>query len=340
MINIAIFASGNGTNAENITRYFSSLGSDVRVRVLLVDRKDAGALGRLRALGVECCEYIVPSVWKSSPEEIVGILRKYDIGMIVLAGFLRYVSPVIIDAFPDAVVNIHPSLLPAYGGKGMYGDRVHEAVVAAGEKESGVTVHYVDSEMDHGDIIMQEKLTLNEGETPESLAARIHQIEYSLYPRAIEETARRLEARKEAAKDEKPAHGAAVPPPVPVEELWARRMKMEFDPAKAAQEEPQAPVPAKADTAAAPPAVKFRLPSEPQPPTYILGAVLVTIFCCLPVGIAALVFSSSVNSRYLRGDLAGARKASERAKWCIIAAFAIGLVAQSIMIPVMLFTAG
>lgn len=335
MVNIAILASGNGSNAENIARYFNHPESPARVSLVVTNRNKAGVIERMDRLGIKTI-YVPNSIWDGAPGQVVDVLRAHDIKLVVMAGFMHYVAPEIVAAYPHAILNIHPSLLPAYGGKGMYGHHVHQAVVAAGEKESGVTVHYVDEEMDHGDILMQQGLELAPGETPESLESKIHEIEYSLYPKAIEKAVERLDGENRPR---------TTPPPVPVEELWAKRMKMKFDPEALKQPQP-APEPASetpavktvptAETATAPQPAPFTIPSEPQPPTYLVGAVLITILCCLPFGIAAIIFSSSVNSKYLRGDLDGAKKASERAKWCIIAGFSIGLVWQSLMIPITL----
>ena len=113
-------------------------------------------------------------------------LREYDIGFIVLAGFLWLVPKYLIDAFPRKIVNIHPALLPKYGGKGMYGDRVHRAVLEAGEKQTGITIHYVNERYDEGDIIFQATCPVLPGDTVETLARRVHQLEYEHYPRIIE----------------------------------------------------------------------------------------------------------------------------------------------------------
>jgi len=329
MINIAILASGNGTNAENIARYFNHPDSPARVALAVTNHREAGVVKRMETLGVETL-FIPGDVWNNRPAEVVELLRDRNIRLVALAGFMQYVAPEIVQAFPRAILNIHPSLLPAYGGKGMYGHHVHEAVVAAGEAESGVTVHFVDEGMDTGEIIAQQRVALEPGETPESLEAKIHPIEYSLYPHAIEKVVSGMET---------------VPPPVPVEELWAKRMKMKFDPEMATTPPPIRSTPEESHMAHRNPAVPLtneslserQLPSEPQPPTYMIGAILITICCCLPLGIVALIFSSSINSKYLRGDVEGARRASKRTEWCIIAGFTIGLLWQSISIPLSLF---
>ena len=192
MKRIAIFASGSGTNAENIARIFNN-GSRINVSLVLTNRRNAGVIARMEPLGVETI-YVPNSVWDNEPEKIVEILHNHNIDIVVLAGFMHYVATQIIAAYEGRILNIHPSLLPAYGGKGMYGHYVHEAVVAARETESGVTVHLVTDEMDKGEIIMQEKVTVTPEDTPQTLEAKIHPVEYSLYPRAIVKLVDRLDA--------------------------------------------------------------------------------------------------------------------------------------------------
>lgn len=145
MKNIAIFASGSGTNAENIARYFAN-SENVNVAVVLSNNRNVGVHGRVNKLGV-------PSFVFSREEFIAGVpilekLAEYDVCLIVLAGFMNKISDVILQAFPGKIVNIHPALLPKYGGKGMYGMHVHEAVVKAGERESGITIHYINEHYD------------------------------------------------------------------------------------------------------------------------------------------------------------------------------------------------
>ena len=186
MTNIAILASGNGTNAEHIARTFEG-SREINVTIAVTNRADAGVIGRMNRLGISV-EHVPDNVWRENPGEIVGLLRRHKVDLIVLAGFLKY----IIAAFPKRILNIHPSLLPAYGGPGMYGARVHRAVVEAGEKLSGVTVHFVSAEVDGGDIILQKSVELVPGETAESLEAKIHPLEYEIYPEAIARVARSL----------------------------------------------------------------------------------------------------------------------------------------------------
>ena len=137
--NIAVLASGSGTNAENIIRYFREKGS-ARVALVLTNRQNAFVLERAKGLGVPCV-WFAKSDWESG-ELVLSTLREHDIDFVVLAGFLARVPDNILHAYPNKMINIHPSLLPKFGGKGMYGDRVHEAVIASGEKESGITIHY------------------------------------------------------------------------------------------------------------------------------------------------------------------------------------------------------
>lgn len=193
MHNIVILASGSGTNAENIIKYFGN-GDLLRVSLVITDHADAGVVERVRPYGVESV-FIPGREWRENPSKIVELLKSQDPSLIVLAGFMRLVAKEIVEAFPGRILNLHPALLPAYGGKGMWGHHVHEAVIAAGEKESGVTVHYIDENYDRGENLMQEHVAIEPGETSASLEAKIHQAEYCLYPRAIEEALRRIDCK-------------------------------------------------------------------------------------------------------------------------------------------------
>lgn len=184
MKNVAIFASGSGTNAENITRYFSQSES-IKVAVVLSNNKNVGVHDRVNKLGV-------PSFVFSREEFVEGTavlakLAEYRTDLIVLAGFMNKISDALLKAYPGKIINIHPALLPKHGGKGMYGMHVHEAVVAAGEKESGITIHYVNENYDEGTTIFQAKCPVLPTDTPEEVAAKVHALEYAHYPHVIEE---------------------------------------------------------------------------------------------------------------------------------------------------------
>ena len=183
MRNIAIFASGSGTNAENIIRYFAENVS-VRVTVVLSNKIDAGIHERVKNLGV-------PSFAFSNAEFKEGTvvlekLNEYNADFVVLAGFLAMVSPVIINKYNDMIINIHPALLPKYGGKGMYGHYVHEAVLAAGEKATGITIHYVNERYDEGEIIFQSEFPVLLSDTVADIERKVHELEYFYYPQVIE----------------------------------------------------------------------------------------------------------------------------------------------------------
>lgn len=182
--NIAIFASGSGTNAENIIRYFEKNGS-VRVRLVVSNKKDAYVLQRAHRLGIPCG--VFPKAEWEVAGDILKMLREYHVDFIVLAGFLLRVPELILHAYPNKIINIHPALLPKYGGKGMYGDRVHEAVVASGEKESGITIHYIDEHYDEGSIIFQATCPVLPEDTPHDVATKVHALEYEYFPKVIEE---------------------------------------------------------------------------------------------------------------------------------------------------------
>lgn len=182
MNNIAIFASGTGTNAENLIKYFSTSNS-AKVTLVLSNKPEAFVLKRAAALGVKT--FFFDRVDLYEKETVISCLADNKIDFIVLAGFLWLIPEKIIDSYRLRLVNIHPALLPSYGGRGMYGDRVHKAVLAAGEKESGITIHYVNNKYDEGDIIFQARCRIDPGESPASLAAKVHELEYKHYPRVI-----------------------------------------------------------------------------------------------------------------------------------------------------------
>lgn len=184
MIKIAVFASGSGTNAENIFRYFSD-SHLARPVLLVVDNPAAGALQRAERFGIERAVF-TRAEFRSAEEAILELLREREIGFIVLAGFLSLVPPALVRAYAGRIVNIHPALLPKYGGKGMYGHHVHEAVIAAGEKESGITIHLVNERYDEGATLAQFRVAVEPGDTPDSLAAKIHELEYAHFPEVIE----------------------------------------------------------------------------------------------------------------------------------------------------------
>ena len=182
MRKIAILASGEGTNAERIIRYFKQKQT-AQVVLVMVNRKAAGAIRRAQALGVPV-EYVNKAGFESG--EANEVLHRYDAEFVVLAGFLLKIPDDILHDYPDRIVNIHPSLLPKHGGKGMYGARVHEEVLAEGDKESGITIHYVNEHYDQGTIIFQAKCPVAAGDDAHSLAARVHQLEYQYFPEVIE----------------------------------------------------------------------------------------------------------------------------------------------------------
>jgi len=184
MSNIAIFASGSGTNAENIIRFFRP-DATIHIRLLLSNKADAKALERAKKYGI--ATYVFDRQIFYNSDQVLNILEEHEITHIILAGFLWLVPGPLISRFPNAIVNIHPALLPKYGGKGMYGHKVHESVIANREKESGITIHYVNEHYDEGNIIFQARCPVYKNDTPDSLANRIHELEYEHFPRVIRE---------------------------------------------------------------------------------------------------------------------------------------------------------
>jgi phosphoribosylglycinamide formyltransferase 1 len=182
--NIAIFASGNGSNAEAIIRHFGSHPS-IAVRLVLSNNPSAFVLERSRQLGVPATTFSREQF--RDPNFILSLLKENNITHIVLAGFLWLVPEYLIRAFPEKIVNIHPALLPKFGGKGMYGIKVHEAVKAASEKETGITIHLVDEKYDEGKILFQGACPVDPSHTPAQIADCVQKLEYQHFPRVIEE---------------------------------------------------------------------------------------------------------------------------------------------------------
>src|SRR6056297_3573782 len=174
MNNLAIFASGSGTNAENLIRFFRTSKKN-NITLVLSNKENAGVLKRAENLDIPTVVIDRQEFYDS--DHVLKLLNQYDINYIVLAGFLWLVPENLVKNYPSAIVNIHPALLPKYGGKGMYGSRVHEAVIANGESESGITIHYVNEKYDEGNIIFQATCPVEKGETPKSLAQKVHELE-------------------------------------------------------------------------------------------------------------------------------------------------------------------
>lgn len=185
MIKLAILASGNGTNAQRISEYFAKSDS-VRVDCIIYNVKDAYVAERARKLGVPAYYFGREDFYRNG--RVLTFLKEHDIDWVILAGFLWLVPEDIIEAFPQHIINIHPALLPSYGGKGMYGGHVHEAVVANHEKESGITIHIIDNQYDRGQTLFQAKCQVTEEDTPDTLAAKIHKLEQQYFPVVIEKT--------------------------------------------------------------------------------------------------------------------------------------------------------
>ncbi|HYV96431.1 MAG TPA: phosphoribosylglycinamide formyltransferase [Gemmatimonadaceae bacterium] len=187
---IAVLASGGGTNLQAILDHFAALGPGAPGRVVVVasDRAQAGALDRARRAGLAAV-HLAPN---TRDQDLERLLEQYRIDLIALAGYLRLVPPSVTRAYAERIVNVHPALLPAFGGQGMYGRHVHEAVLSSGAKESGATVHIVNEVFDSGRILAQERVPVMPQDTPDTLAARVLAVEHRLYPRVIEELCRRV----------------------------------------------------------------------------------------------------------------------------------------------------
>lgn len=184
MTNIAIFASGNGSNAENIIHHFST-NSTIRVVLVVSNKADAYVHTRAGSLNVPSCTFNKAEFDEGVP--VLKALAESEIDFIVLAGFLLKVSQPLLDAYPRRIINIHPALLPKHGGKGMYGIRVHQAVVDAGDTESGITIHYINENYDEGDILFQATCAILPTDNADNVAQKVHELEYLHFPKVIEE---------------------------------------------------------------------------------------------------------------------------------------------------------
>jgi len=184
MKKLAVFASGTGTNAQKIIDHFSLPGKTAKVSLVVCNKPGAGVLqiaakANIPVLLIERDQFFKGDAYLAN-------LKRDEIDFIILAGFLWKIPQALIDAYPRRIINIHPALLPQYGGKGMYGNFVHEAVIAAGDSESGITIHYVDEHYDHGDIIYQAKCPVDQNDNAESLSKKVHALEHRYFPEVIE----------------------------------------------------------------------------------------------------------------------------------------------------------
>jgi phosphoribosylglycinamide formyltransferase-1 len=191
---IAIFASGSGSNAERFFEYFKN-SSIAEAGLLCCNNPDAYVLERARKHKVKSCLFTNQQIREAAP--VLEVLKEEAIEFIVLAGFLRLVPSALVEAYPDRIVNIHPALLPRWGGKGMYGMRVHEAVKQAGEVETGITIHFVNSRYDEGNIIFQASCPVVEEDSPASIAEKIHLLEHRHYPKVVEDILRKMPEKYE-----------------------------------------------------------------------------------------------------------------------------------------------
>lgn len=182
-VNIAIFASGSGSNCENLIQYFQHSDS-VNCALVVSNKPDAYALVRAGRLNVPTA--VVNKTQLNNPEEMLPLLHKYHINFIVLAGFLPLIPNYLVEAYPHRIINLHPALLPKFGGKGMWGHHVHEAVKAAGETETGMTVHYVSPVCDAGEIIAQYRVAISTNDSVDDIAEKEHKLEMDYFPQVVE----------------------------------------------------------------------------------------------------------------------------------------------------------
>ena len=186
---LAIFASGSGSNAENICNYFTD-SSGIEVVLICTNKQDAFIVKRAKKLNIPV--YIFTKYELNNFVELHKKLQSIDVDVVILAGFLLKLPTIMIDSYLNRIINIHPSLLPKYGGKGMYGRNIHKAVIENKETESGISVHFVNQNYDEGKIILQERCSVSINETIETLTKKIHKLEHSYFPIAIEKTVKKL----------------------------------------------------------------------------------------------------------------------------------------------------
>jgi len=184
MINAAIFASGEGTNAENLFNYFAN-DPRIKIKLVVTNKDNAGVIARAEN-HKKNVQIISKAALENYTDKFIEFLKVEKIDLIILAGFLVKIPEAFIKAFPNKIINIHPSLLPSYGGKGMYGMNVHKAVIENKEIESGITIHFVNEEYDKGEVILKVKCIIESTDTPELLAKKIQALEYEYLPKAIE----------------------------------------------------------------------------------------------------------------------------------------------------------
>ncbi|MEQ6119326.1 phosphoribosylglycinamide formyltransferase [Reichenbachiella sp. MALMAid0571] len=187
---LAIFASGSGTNAEKFFEYFQD-SDEVEISLLLSNKADAYALQRAKNHNVASHVFSKEDMYKS--ENLLELLKQNEIDFIVLAGFLWLIPKNLIAAYPDKIINIHPALLPRYGGKGMYGMRVHEKVRENGDFESGITIHLVNEKYDEGEYLIQKSTPIDKSDSPEDIANKIHQLEYRYFAQVVDDYIRRFD---------------------------------------------------------------------------------------------------------------------------------------------------
>lgn len=194
MVNVAIFASGSGTNAENLIKHFAG-SKEVKIKLVITNKAEAGIVKRAETYKKNI-QIVSKEALNNYTGQLIDFLQTEGVDLIVLAGFLLKIPEKLVKAFPKRIINIHPALLPKHGGQGMYGQHVHKAVIGAKDTESGISIHFVDEEYDRGEIILQAKCRVEEIDTHETLARKIHELEYFYLPRAVEKVINEIKHAK------------------------------------------------------------------------------------------------------------------------------------------------
>lgn len=332
MVNIAVFASGSGTNAVNLVNSFNG-GNRIRVAICLVDRQSAPVIEKMERLGVAVA-YYPRKTWREQPEVILDVLRDNDIQVIALAGFLSIVNSEIVRAYEGRILNIHPSLLPAFGGDGMWGGNVHQAVLDAGVDHSGATVHIVTEEVDKGPILLQKQVPVLPGDTAETLEMRVHEAEYEIFPQAVIKLVKNLGEGSQTLRqpvEQTVAHDS-------VDDQWAQVLGVQNNVSETRQETQ----PAQPEQTwhrnmfyqqARQQQQNATATAEPMPKTHIVWSVLTTIIFSFIPGIIAIINSARVSTAYYSGDIEGAKRASRRAEIWIIVSFVLGVLSNTLYVP-------
>lgn len=332
MKKIAIITSGNSRNAERLVNLFNE-GNRIRVDVVVTDRENAPVRERMEKIGVETI-YYPREVWTGDPARISRFFDEHDIDLILADGFSQLIPATMVECNKGKLLMLHA---PVYG-----------------QHAPEVSISYAENEMGEGRVIMKQGVEETAGMTEEEFAERVDDIEANILPRAIVTAFREIDAVEKSSSEEGDAETEVRIPPIPAKEVdaleseWAKVLGIKYDPAQVAVTPPPVPKAESAsaesnlnmqDTSPAKPDSRMQEGGgneEPMPATYLVWSVLCTVLCCFIPGIVAIIFSSQVSSRYLAGDVEGAKRASRNAEIWIIVSFVLGVLSATLYLPFML----